>query len=61
MNRYTVALAIILAIAPLTGCAGLNVQWALTATYNTPATTTATLTPGTVGAAVTAIQTSGVK
>jgi len=28
------------------GCAGLNVQWAATATYNTPASTTATMTPG---------------
>jgi len=30
----------------LGGCAGLNVQWAATATYNTPASTTATMTPG---------------
>ena len=38
---WIVALAALLA-----GCAGLNVQWAATATYNTPATTQATLTPG---------------
>lgn len=30
----------------LAGCAGLNVQWAATATYNTPAITTATMKPG---------------
>ena len=32
----------------LTGCAGLNVSWVATATYNTPANTQATLTPGAV-------------
>lgn len=36
----------------LTGCAGLNVSWVATATYNTPASTQAVLNPGaTIGAA----------
>ena len=30
----------------LSGCAGLNVSWVATASYNTPATTSAILTPG---------------
>lgn len=30
----------------ISGCSGLNVSWALTATYNTPATTSVTMTPG---------------
>ena len=30
----------------LAGCSGLNVAWTATATYNTPATTTTTMTPG---------------
>jgi len=34
------------AVLLMGGCAGLNVQWAATATYNTPASTTATMTPG---------------
>lgn len=33
----------------LTGCSGLNVQWAATATYNTPASTQTTMNPGAVG------------
>ncbi len=41
--RRGVALAAVLA---LQGCAGLNVQWAMSASYNTEATTTATMTPG---------------
>jgi hypothetical protein len=32
--------------ALLTGCAGLNVSWVATASYNTPATTNAIMTPG---------------
>jgi hypothetical protein len=39
-------LVTILAAVLLSGCAGLNVQWAATATYNTPATTITTMTPG---------------
>lgn len=42
--RFIVAILVPL----LAGCAGLNVQWAATATYNTPATTTSTMTPGVV-------------
>jgi hypothetical protein len=57
-NRYAIALAACLASAPLSGCAGLNIQWALTATYNTPATTTATLTPGAIVPAVTTLVTT---
>ena len=39
-------------LAFLTGCAGLNVSWVATATYNTPASTQAILNPGaTIGAA----------
>ncbi|MCX7179445.1 MAG: hypothetical protein NTX56_11975 [Proteobacteria bacterium] len=30
----------------LAGCSGLNVQWAATATYNTPASTQTTMNPG---------------
>ena len=41
MRTIVFALALL-----LPGCAGLNVQWALSASYNAPATTTATLTPG---------------
>jgi hypothetical protein len=38
--------AISLTLCFATGCAGLNVSWVATASYNTPATTSATLTPG---------------
>jgi hypothetical protein len=34
------------ALLALSGCAGLNVSWVATASYNTPATTTATMSPG---------------
>ena len=30
----------------LSGCAGLNVQWAASITYNTPAVTSVTMKPG---------------
>ena len=43
------AVIIVIAVAVVvmcSGCSGLNVQWALTAAYNTPAFTTATMTPG---------------
>ena len=40
------AIYALLAIFMLAGCAGLNVQWTAVATYNTPAVTTATMTPG---------------
>ena len=30
----------------LIGCSGLNVQWAVSATYNTPAVTVTRMTPG---------------
>ena len=46
--------------ALLAGCAGLNVQWALAATYNTPATASATMTPG-AAAPLPAPAASGVK
>ncbi len=36
----------------LTGCSGLNVQWAATATYNTPASTQTTMNPGAVSEVV---------
>lgn len=36
----------------LSGCAGLNVQWTATATYNTPAVTTTTMNPGAIVDAV---------
>ncbi len=39
-------ISFILVTLVLAGCAGLNVQWAATATYNTPATTSAIMTPG---------------
>jgi hypothetical protein len=39
-------LVTILAAVLLSGCAGLNVQWAATMTYNTPAVTAVTMTPG---------------
>jgi hypothetical protein len=39
-------LVTILAAVLLSGCAGLNVSWVATASYNTPAVTSATLTPG---------------
>jgi LPS O-antigen subunit length determinant protein (WzzB/FepE family) len=39
-------LVTVLAAVLLSGCAGLNVSFVATATYNTPATTTATMTPG---------------
>ena len=38
--------AVLLACVLLTACAGLNVSWVATASYNTPATTTSTMTPG---------------
>ena len=37
---------LLLAIFLLAGCAGLNVQWALTATYNTQAVTGTVMNPG---------------
>ena len=40
------ALPELLLILLLGGCAGLNVSWVATASYNTPASTTATMTPG---------------
>ena len=40
------SLTIALLASTLAGCSGLNVTWAATATYNTPATTTTTMTPG---------------
>jgi len=40
------SLTIALLASMLAGCSGLNVAWTATATYNTPATTTATMTPG---------------
>jgi hypothetical protein len=40
--RYPLMLACVL----LTGCAGLNVAWVFQASYNTPATTSATMTTG---------------
>ena len=36
----------LLAISLLAGCAGLNVSGAATITYNTPAVTSVTMTPG---------------
>jgi len=39
-------ICMLLLATALTGCAGLNVSWVATASYNTPAITTATLTPG---------------
>lgn len=39
-------LAILAVSLAMCGCSGLNVSWALTATYNTPATTAVTMTPG---------------
>ncbi len=41
-------IAVILA-SFMTGCSGLNVQWAATATYNTPASTQTTMNPGAAG------------
>lgn len=41
--KYYMLLLITLLVS---GCAGLNVQWAATATYNTPAVTQATMNPG---------------
>ncbi|MDB5965863.1 MAG: hypothetical protein JWQ72_2363 [Polaromonas sp.] len=41
-----VLVAICLMLVTLTGCAGLNVSWVATASYNTPASTTAVMTPG---------------
>ena len=43
MNKH---FAILLLVALLPGCAGLNVSGAITATYNTPAVTSVTMTPG---------------
>jgi uncharacterized protein YceK len=43
MKKTAIAIAV---AALLSGCAGLNVQAVFTATYNTQATTTATMTPG---------------
>lgn len=43
-----VAVLMIVAAWLLSGCSGLAVQWAATATYNTPAATTATMNPGVV-------------
>lgn len=40
--RYPLMLACVL----LAGCAGLNVAWVFQASYNTPATTSATMTTG---------------
>jgi len=40
------SLTIALLASTLAGCSGLNVAWTATATYNTPATTTTTMTPG---------------
>ena len=37
---------VLLIVVSLSGCAGLNVSWVATASYNTPATTSATMTPG---------------
>ena len=37
---------LLVALALLAGCAGLNVQWVATASYNSPASTQAVLTPG---------------
>lgn len=36
----------IAAVLLLSGCSGLNVSWVATASYNTPATTSATMTTG---------------
>ena len=43
-----VAVLMIAAAWLLSGCSGLAVQWAATATYNTPAATTATMNPGAI-------------
>ena len=43
--RYVMVLLVGLIIG---GCSGLNVQWAASATYNTPAVTTTTMNPGKV-------------
>lgn len=52
MRKTPIALAV-LAAAGLSGCAGLNVSWVATASYNTPASTIATMTPGGQPAAAT--------
>ena len=41
-------IGLVAAVVALSGCAGLNVQWTATATYNTPAVTTATMNPGAI-------------
>lgn len=43
MKKFLIAAAL---LTTLTGCAGLSVSWVATASYNTPATTSATMTPG---------------
>jgi len=45
---FLLGLVLLGALLLLTGCAGLNVSGVVTATYNTPATTQATLTPGAI-------------
>ena len=50
MKKSELILAL-MAIMSMPGCAGLNVSWVATATYNTPASTQATLTPGSIQAA----------
>ena len=44
----TAWLFLLLAAALLAGCAGLNVSGAATITYNTPAVTVVTMTPGAI-------------
>jgi hypothetical protein len=61
-----IKLASVLVVVGLVGCAGLNVTWVATATYNTPATTSATMLPGvaipaTVSAALLTPQTTVTK
>ena len=46
MKKTFIFLALSAAVVAGSGCAGLHVQWAASATYNSTAVTSATLTPG---------------
>ena len=45
-SKSAQAAALAALVLATSGCAGLNVSWVATASYNTPATTSATMEPG---------------